>query len=46
VESQDLLALTVPPFMEQSLIKKYKLKNNGPPVKVAMYMGDYCEYKV
>jgi hypothetical protein len=32
--------------MEQLLIKKNKLKNNGPPVKVALYMGEYCEYRV
>ena len=46
VESQDVLALTVPPVTEKPQIKKYKLKNNGPPVKVALYMGDYYEYKV
>ena len=46
VSSQDLLVLTVPPFMEQLLIKKYKLKNNGPPVKVCLYQRDYCHYKV
>jgi hypothetical protein len=32
--------------MEQFLIKKYMLKNDGPPVKVALYMGDYCRHKV
>ena len=46
VSSQDLLALAVPPFMEQLLIKKYKLKNNGPPVKVCLYEREYCQYKV
>jgi hypothetical protein len=30
VESQHLRALTVPPYMEQPLIRKYKLKNNAP----------------
>jgi hypothetical protein len=42
----DLLALVVPPYMEQHLISKYKLKNNGPPVKVCLYMGERCEWKV
>ena len=46
VSSQDLLALAVPPFMEQLLIRKYKLKNNGPPVKVCLYQREYCQYKV
>ena len=38
--------LAVPPAMEQLLIKKYKLENNGPPVKVALYMGERCEHRV
>ena len=46
VESQDLRALAVPPYMEQLLITKYKLKNNGPPVKVCLYLGQRCEWKV
>jgi hypothetical protein len=32
--------------MEQLMIEKYKLKNNGPPVKVALYVGERCEHKV
>jgi hypothetical protein len=31
--------------MEQLLINKYKL-NNGPLVKVCLYMGERCEWKV
>jgi hypothetical protein len=46
VESQGLLALIVTPVMEYPLIKKYNLKNNGPTVKLVLYMGDYREYKV
>ncbi|KAK1645119.1 hypothetical protein QYE76_062924 [Lolium multiflorum] len=46
LESQDIYALAVPPAMEHLLIKKYKLKNNDPPVKVALYMGERCEHKV
>jgi hypothetical protein len=46
LKSQDLHALSVPPIMEQLLIKKYKLKNNGTLVKVALYMGERCEYRV
>jgi hypothetical protein len=32
--------------MEQHLITKYKLKNNGPPVKVCLYMDEHCEWNV
>jgi hypothetical protein len=32
--------------MEQHLIIKYKLKNNGSPVKVCLYMGERYEWKV
>jgi hypothetical protein len=32
--------------MEQLLITKYKLKNNAPSVKVCLYMGQHCEWKV
>ncbi|KAK1616110.1 hypothetical protein QYE76_021627 [Lolium multiflorum] len=46
VESPNLLALVVLSYMEQLLITKYKLKNNGPPVKVCLYMGQRCEWKV
>jgi hypothetical protein len=46
VQSHDLCALAVPPYMEQPLIRKYKLKNNGPPVKVCLYLGERCEWKV
>jgi hypothetical protein len=44
VELIDVLA--VPPYMEQLLIGKYKLKNNGPPVKAVLYMGERCEWWV
>jgi hypothetical protein len=46
LESHDLRALAVPPYMEQLLIKKYKQKNNGPPVKVSLYTSERCEHKV
>jgi hypothetical protein len=38
--------LAVPPYMELHLIRKYKLKNNDPVVKVCSYMGERCEWKV
>jgi hypothetical protein len=46
LESQDLRALAMMPYMEQLLIRKYKLKNNGPLVKLALYMGERCEHRV
>jgi hypothetical protein len=46
VESRDLRALAVPSYMEQPLIRKYKLINNGPRVKVFLYLGEHCEWKV
>jgi hypothetical protein len=32
--------------MEQHLISKYKLKNNGPPVKVALYMCESYKWRM
>jgi hypothetical protein len=46
LERQDLIALAVPPYLKQHLISKYKLKNNGPPVKMWLYMGKRCTVKV
>jgi hypothetical protein len=42
LERHELIALAMTPYMEQHLIRKYKLKNNGPPVKVVLYMGEHC----
>jgi hypothetical protein len=39
---------TVPHFFMHTSVPspKYKHKNNGPPVKVILYMDEHCEHKV
>jgi hypothetical protein len=46
VSGTDLLTMSMPPDMEQPLIKKYKLKKEGPFVKTPLFLGQFCESNV
>jgi hypothetical protein len=39
VSSTDVLTMSVPPAMELPLIKKYKMKKEGPHVKTPLFLG-------
>jgi hypothetical protein len=39
LSNTDILALSVPPTMERSLITKYKFNNGGQPVETPLYLG-------
>jgi hypothetical protein len=40
VSSTNLITMSVPPAMEQPIIKKYKLKKDGRPAKKPLFLGD------
>jgi hypothetical protein len=46
LSTSDLLALSMPPTMEQMLIKKYKLNKDGHPMKTLFYLGKNYENNV
>jgi hypothetical protein len=46
VSSTNLITMSVPPAMEQPIIKKYKLKKDGRPAKTPLFLGHNCENNI